>query len=111
MNVDNLKLVDGEFLNSERLSELIFENEGSFTKKYQTIIFEDDDKEVTINFKVYCDGIINEEDGDYWTPSTSEVEITETEVTIEEVFIDGELVKLNNDVLSKLEKLIEKEIE
>ena len=53
---------------------------------------------------------IDEDNGDYWTPPSCEVEVTETEVTIEEVFVDGELVKLDNEVLSKIEKLIEKQL-
>lgn len=110
INLDNLKFVDGDFLNSESLSDMLYENEGSFTKKYQTINFEDGGKEVIINFEVYVDGTIDEDNGDYWTPPSCEVEVTEKEVTIEEVFVDGELVKLDNEVLSKLEKLIEKEL-
>ena len=110
INLDNLKFVDGDFLNSESLSDKLYENEGSFTEKHQTITFEDNDKEVTINFEVYVDGTIDEDNGDYWTPPSCEVEITETEVTIEEVFVDGELVKLDNEVLSKIEKLIEKQL-
>lgn len=110
INLDNLKFVDGDFLNSESLSDMLYENEGSFTQKDQSISFDDNDKEITINFEVYVEGTIEEDSGDYWTPPSCEVEVTETEVTIEEVFVDGELVKLDNSVLSKLEKLIEKEI-
>jgi hypothetical protein len=110
INLDNLKFVDGDFLNSESLSDMLYENEGSFTEKHQTINFEDGDKEVTINFEVYVDGTIDEDNGDYWTPPYCEVEVTEKEVTIEEVFVDGEIVKLDNKVLSKIEKLIEKQL-
>ena len=110
INLDNLKFVDGDFLNSESISDMFYENEGSFTKKHQTITFEDGDKELTIHFEVYADGKIYEDSGDYWTPPSCEVEVTEKEVTIEEVFVDGELVQLENEVLTKLEKLIEKEL-
>ena len=110
INLDNLKFVDGDFLNSEKLSDMLYENEGSFTEKHQTITFEDGDKEVTINFEVYVEGTIDEDNGDYWTPPSCDIEVTETEVTIEEVFVDGELVKLDNEVFSKLEKLIEKQL-
>jgi len=110
INLDNLKFVDGEFSNSESLSDSLYENKESFTQKYQTIIFEDNDKEVIVHFEVYVDGNIDEDPGDYWTPPSCDVEVTVTEVSINEVFVDGELVKLDNDVLLKLEKLIEKEI-
>lgn len=110
INIDNLKFVDGDFLNSESLSDKLYENEGSFTETNQVITFEDNDKELTINFEVYVDGIIDEDPGDYWTPPSCEVEVTETEVTIEEIFVDGELIKLDNEVFSKLEKIIEKQL-
>lgn len=110
INFDNLKFVDGDFLNSELLSDMIYENEGSFTQKDQSISFDDNDKEITINFEVYVEGTIEEEIGDYFNPSTCDVELTDTEVTINEVYVDGQLVKLDNEVLFKLEKLIEKQL-
>ena len=110
INLDNLKFVDGDFLNSESLSDMIYENEGSFTQTEQSMSFDDSNKEVIVNFEVYVEGTIEEESGDYWTPSSCDVELTETEVTINEVYVDGELVKLDNEVLSKLEKLIEKQL-
>lgn len=110
INLNNLKFVDGDFLNSQTLSEMIYENEGSFTQTEQSMSFDDNDKEVTVNFEVYVEGTIEEESGDYWTPGSCDVEVTETEVTINEVYVDGELVKLDNEVLYKLEKLIEKEL-
>ncbi len=110
INLDNLKFVDGDFLNSESLSEMIYENEGSFTQTEQSMSFDVDGKDVTLNYEVYVEGTIDEESGDYWTPGSCDVELTDVDVTINEVFIDGELVKLDNEVLSKIEKLIEKQL-
>ena len=110
INIDNLKFVDGDFLNSESLSDKLYENEGSFTETNQVITFEDNDKELTINFEVYVDGIIDEDPGDYWTPPSCEVEVRTTEITINDVILDGELIQVDNDFISKLEKLIEERI-
>lgn len=110
INLDNLKFVDGDFLDSQSLSEMIYENEGSFTLKGQSISFEDNEKEITINFEVYVEGSIEEEAGDYFNPGYCDVEISETEVKVNEVYVDGKLVKFENDILFSLEKLIEKQL-
>jgi len=110
INLDNLKFIDGDFLDNESLGDMIYENEGSFTQKDQSMSFDVDGKDVTINYEVYVEGTIDEDNGDYWTPPSCEVEVTETEVTINEVFIDGELIQVNNDIISKLEKIIEENI-
>ncbi len=109
-NFDNLKFIDGDFLTTESLTDMIYENEGSFTQKDQSMSFDVDGKDVTVNYEVYVEGTIDEEVGDYWTPGSCDVELTDVDVTINEVFIDGELVKLDNEVLSKIEKLIEKQL-
>jgi hypothetical protein len=110
INLDNLKFVDGDFLTTESLAYMIYENEGSFTQTEQSMSFDDNDTEVVVNFEVYVEGTIEEDRGDYWTPASCDVEVTEKEVTINEVYVDGELVKLDNEVLSKLEKMIEKQL-
>ena len=36
-NFDNLKFIDGDFLTTENLTDMIYENEGSFTQKGQSM--------------------------------------------------------------------------
>jgi hypothetical protein len=103
INLDNLKFVDGDFLTTESLTDMIYENEGSFTQKNQSMSFDVDGKDVTINYEVYVEGTIEEESGDYWTPSSCDVELTNIDVTINEVFIDGELVSLDTEDFFKVE--------
>jgi hypothetical protein len=103
INFDNLKFVDGDFLNSESLSDMLYENEGSFTQKDQYMSFDIDGKDVTINYEVYVEGTIDEDNGDYWTPPSCDVELTDVDVTINEVFIDGVLVSLDPEDFFKVE--------
>jgi hypothetical protein len=103
INFDNLKFVDGDFLNSESLSDMLYENEGSFTQKDQSMSFDVDGKDITINYEVYVEGTIDEDNGDYWTPPSCDVELTDVDVTINEVFIDGELVSLDKEDFFKVE--------
>ncbi len=110
MNLDNLKFVDGDFLTTESLADMIYENEGSFTQKDQSMSFNVDGKDVTINYEVYVEGTIKEESGDHWTPSSYEVKLTDVNVTINEVFIDSELVSLDKEDSFKVEALLKNQL-
>ena len=105
-NFDNLKWIDGDFLTTESLTDMIYENEGSFTQKDQSMSFDVDGKDVTVNYEVYVEGTIDEEVGDYWTPGSCDVELTNVDVTINEVFINGELVDLDKEDFFKVEVLL-----
>ena len=105
-NFDNLKFIDGDFLTTESLTDMIYENEGSFTQKDQSMSFDVDGKDVTVNYEVYVEGTIDEEVGDYWTPGSCDVELTNVDVTINEVFINGELVDLDKEDFFKVEVLL-----
>jgi hypothetical protein len=105
-NFDNLKFIDGDFLTTESLADMIYENEGSFTQKDQSMSFDVDGKDVTVNYEVYVEGTIEEESGDYWTPGSCDVELTDVDVTINEVFIDGVLVDLDTEDFFKVETLL-----
>ena len=109
-NFDNLKFIDGDFLTTESLADMIYENEGSFTQKNQFMSFDVDGKDVTVNYEVYVEGTIEEESGDYWTPGSCDVELTDVDVTINEVFIDGELVSLDTEDFFKVEVLLKNQL-
>lgn len=102
-NFDNLKWIDGDFLTTESLTDMIYENEGSFTQNDQSMSFDVDGKDVTVNYEIYVEGNIDEEVADHWTPSSCDVELTYLDVTIKEVFIDGELVDLDKEDFFKVE--------
>lgn len=109
-SIDTLKFVDGNFISSDSFSDMVYENEGSFTEKDQSMFFEYGDTEVTVNYELYVEGSIEEESGDWYTPGSCDVEITDTEITITEVFVDGVLTTVDNQDLSKLEKLIKSQL-
>jgi hypothetical protein len=109
-NFDNLKFIDGDFLTTESLTDMIYENEGSFTQKDQSMLFDLDGKDVKVNYEVYVEGTIEEESGDWYTPGSCEVFVTDTDVTITEVFVDGFLTNVDTQDLTKLEKLIKTQL-
>jgi hypothetical protein len=89
---------------------MVYENEGSFTEKDQYMFFEYGDTEVTVNYELYVDGTIEEESGDWYTPGSCEVFVTDTDITITEVFVDGVLTNVDAQDLMKLEKLIKTQL-
>lgn len=109
-SIDTLKFVDGNFISSDSFADMVYENEGSFTENDQYMSFEYGDAEVTVNYELYVDGTIEEESGDWWTPGSCEVFVTDTDITITEVFVDGVLTNVDAQDLSKLEKLIKTQL-
>lgn len=110
INFDNLKFDEGYFLNLESLLEIIYENDGSTTQENQTMSFKQNDLDVIINYEVFVEGKIKEERGDYWTPSSCEIELENIDINISDVFIDDELVNLDNEDILKIEALLKKHI-
>ena len=109
-SIDTLKFVDGNFISSDSFSDMLYENEGSFTETDQYMLFEYGDVEVTVNYELYVDGTIEEESGDWYTPGSCEVFVTDTDITITEVFVDGVLTNVDAQDLTKLEKLIKTQL-
>ena len=109
-NFDNLKFTDGDFLNTESLTDMIYENEGSFTQRDQSMSFDVNGKDVTVNYEVYVEGTIKEDTGDYWNPGSCDIKLTNVDVTINDVFIDGELINLDTEDFFKVEALLKKQL-
>jgi hypothetical protein len=109
-SIDTLKFVDGNFISFDSFSDMVYENEGSFTEKDQYMSFEYGESDVTVNYELYVDGTIEEESGDWYTPGSCEVFVTDTDITITEVFVDGVLTNVDAQDLMKLEKLIKNQL-
>ena len=110
LNLDNLKLKVKDVCGCEDWSELLCENEGSFTKDYQFMVFDCDGVEVAVNFQLTVDGSVSHDDGDYWTAPYTETEIDGCTITIEDVQIDEWDVQLNKETLKFLERVIKNNI-
>jgi hypothetical protein len=110
LNLINLKLVDGYYTKSEDWDDLICENEGSFSKDEEYMIFNLDGLEVVINYELSVNGRVQHDPGDYWTPSYTEVDIIDEDITISSVTIDDYELELNKEIESLLEKEIKKNL-
>ena len=110
VNLENLKMIDGEYTKSEDWDELIFENEGSFNKDEEYMIFNSDGVEIVINYELSVSGRIQHDPGDYWTPSYTEVDIIDEDITISNVTIDDYELELTKEIESLLVKEIKKNL-
>lgn len=110
VDFQKLELVERIGLDNTDISELLYENEGSFTKEDQTMIFRENGIEVDVTYNIHVSGNITSESGDYWTPSYTEVDIDDIEVDIVSVNIEGEEYLATNDILEMLYNRIESEL-
>lgn len=104
VNLNNLKIIDKDVV--EDWEDLICENEGSFTRDCQYMIFDCDGVEVNINFELSVSGRVDHDPGDYWTPPYTDVDITEFDVTITDFYIDDYDVELTKEMKRLLEKVV-----
>lgn len=110
VNFNDIKLVDGQFTKSSMWEELVFENEGSFSQDEQSMIFECGDNEVAINFNYCVDAHIDEDRGDYYTPSSTEAVIDDVDVTIESVYINDVETNVDSETFAFFTRLVKREL-
>lgn len=109
LDLNNLEVVDTYVFSD--WSELIEEYDGSYSSDDQYIIFKSNGVEMYVNFELCISGYYTYDAGDYWTPPSSDTEITDVEINISEVLIDDsyelQLDKVTLDLLtSKIDSLI-----
>lgn len=106
LDLNNLEVVDTYVFSD--WDELICEHEGSYSSDDQYIIFKSNGIEMCVNFELSIRGYYTYDAGDYWTPPSSETEITDVEITISSVLIDDEYeLSLDKEILRLLEGKIE----
>jgi len=106
LDLNNLEVVDTYVFSD--WDELIYEHEGSYSSDDQYIIFKSNGVEMCVNFELSIRGYYTYDSGDYWTPPSGETEITDVEIGISSVLIDGEYeLSLDKETLRLLENKIE----
>lgn len=104
INPKNLKLKHKEVFDD--WDNLICEHEGSFTSDCQYMAFDCDGIEVVVDFELSICGSVHYDRGDYWTPPSSEVEVSSVDITITSLYIDEWEVELNSGLKKTLEKVV-----
>lgn len=92
------------------LENSIYDGEGSCSLSDLGIAFQLDDKELYVDFDIYATGSIHEDRGDYWNPPYCDINIQSVDIDVNNVYIDGDEFKLNNESIKILEKIIKNNI-
>ncbi len=109
-NPKNLVLVDGDFVKSNDLADLIYENDGSYSNDCQYMTFKCSDITIDINYEMSVSGSINEDSGDYWTPPSCDVDIDDVDIDVTAVYINEDEVELTPELKTVFKKIVDKNI-
>ena len=107
IDLNNLIFIDGSFSNQDDFTDLLLDNDGSFTLNNESMTFESNEKEVFIEYTVYVDGTITSEDGDWYTPGYTSVEVDNIDIDICSVTVDGIELVLTKEDYKFLTKIVE----
>jgi hypothetical protein len=101
LDLNNLEVVDTYIFSD--WDELICEHDGHYSSDDQYIIFKSNGIEMCVNFELSVTGYYIYDEGDYWTPPSSDSEITDVEINIGDVLIDDSYeLTLNKETLNLL---------
>ena len=92
-------MTDGDYTKAEDWEELICENEGSFSKDEEYMIFDSNGIEIVINYEISVSGRVDYDPGDYYTPPYSDFDITYEDIFISSVTIDGYELELSKGIV------------
>ena len=85
---------------------LICENDGYFSRNDQFITFDVDGNELVVCFELNVSGRVDYDPGDYWTPSYIDVDITDVDVEVSNVYFNDYDLPINKEINILLEKKI-----
>lgn len=108
-NPSKCKVVSGDFLPSTEFENEIFDGDGSSVLYAQFVELQSEGFQIEVIYDLYLSGRIYRDCGDYWTPSSIEVDVKSVDVEISSITIDGydvqlttELVKIFNNVIKNI---------
>jgi hypothetical protein len=107
LNQQNLKLIEGDYINIDDITDKIYED-GHVFEKDQFMTFDYEGKIIQVGFNTSASGSVSEDPGDYWTPPTCDVDISDLEIEVTDITVDEEPTELTKDILVFFEKFIEK---
>lgn len=109
IDFNNLKVKEKDVV--REWEGLICENDGSFSEGGQMVVFDHCGVEVTVYFKLSLRGWYTYTPATYYQPEEGEVNITDVDFDVEEVYIDDYEVELTKELVKVLEGSLKKHIE
>jgi len=108
LNTQNLNLVDYDCAKSNSWEDLVCENEGYFSREGEFLAFDMDGFELVIFYDLSVSGKIDYDPGDYYTPSYTDVEITDEDITVTQVTLDEYDIELTKDLKLLFSEIVKK---
>jgi hypothetical protein len=109
-NLNSAEITDGDFLKSQEFENQIAEESGSFTLEDQMVNFNCQGLDICVTYNLDVCGEYEEDCGDYWTPPSCEVNLSDVYVSITEITIDEYDVELTPQLKQVFSQLILKKI-
>jgi hypothetical protein len=100
------KVVSGDFLPSTEFVNEIFDGDGSSVSYAQFLEIESEGFQIEVIYDLYLSGRVYRDRGDYWTPSSIEVDVKSVDVEISSITIDGYDVELTEDLVKIFNNVI-----
>jgi hypothetical protein len=104
----NLEIIDKEIVCDDAIFENI-ENNGYYESNDWVLFKIDDNRELLVNYIVSLSGTVDIDNGDYWTPPSSDITISNVDLNFESIFIDEEEIDINyfsDNYLKELKSII-----
>ena len=106
LDIKNLKLVDSDCTKSSRFSDLLIENKGSFSTEDEYLVFDMNGVELAIFYNLEVSGKVDVDFGDFYSPSSMDLDITNQDVDVIKATIDDVDIDLSEDVKSLLSEVV-----
>lgn len=103
-------LVDSDCKKSDEWEELIYENEGHFSREGEFMLFDVDGLDLLINYDIEVSGRIDYDPGDYFTPPCSDYKITYEAIDVTEVILDDYNIELTKELKKLFSEVIKKKL-
>lgn len=98
LNPKDLKFLDSDCIKSQDWEELICENEGSFSREGEYMIFDMNGIELVISYDLSVSGRIDYDPGDYYTPPSCDIDISYEDISVTDVTLDEYDIELTKEL-------------
>lgn len=105
LNYKEISIIDGDYTHSDNWAEVM--DSDYLEQRDCWLSFNSNGFEVTIDFDFSVSATSSYSPGDYYSPAEESFEVDSVDITIKSMEIDGYNVPLTNELINKLEKLID----
>jgi hypothetical protein len=113
MDLSNIKFITGDYLKKNKIiNEVVSLNFDDYTHRTtdQFMTFDINGYEFTVHYEVLTSVKYYYDPGDYWTPPSEDIEVSEFDIDIKLLTINDYPAELSNEIKNQLKKEINKKL-